>query len=100
MEWVVKRSGLNLESVMDDGCVRLRGLPYGCSKEEIAQFFSGTKQNFILSIIFVLIFKRNNFLNYIFKFPFKFIKVNGRKLISEDFNALDNNLNFYISLMH
>lgn len=26
---------------MDDGCVRLRGLPFGCSKEEIAQFFSG-----------------------------------------------------------
>lgn len=42
MEWVIKRSGLNLENVMDDGCVRLRGLPFGCSKEEIAQFFSGT----------------------------------------------------------
>ncbi|XP_063244417.1 LOW QUALITY PROTEIN: heterogeneous nuclear ribonucleoprotein H2 [Bacillus rossius redtenbacheri] len=41
MEWVVKRSGLNLETTMDDGCVRLRGLPFGCSKEEIAQFFSG-----------------------------------------------------------
>jgi len=42
MEWVVKRSGLNFENAMDDGCVRLRGLPFGCSKEEIAQFFSGT----------------------------------------------------------
>ncbi|KAI4494974.1 heterogeneous nuclear ribonucleoprotein H [Polistes fuscatus] len=41
MEWVIKRSGLNLENAMDDGCVRLRGLPFGCSKEEIAQFFSG-----------------------------------------------------------
>ncbi|KAK0093599.1 hypothetical protein PV326_013136 [Microctonus aethiopoides] len=41
MEWVVKRSGQNLENAMDDGCVRLRGLPFGCSKEEIAQFFSG-----------------------------------------------------------
>ncbi|XP_076234436.1 heterogeneous nuclear ribonucleoprotein glorund isoform X2 [Calliopsis andreniformis] len=41
MKWVVKRSGLNLENAMDDGCVRLRGLPFGCSKEEIAQFFSG-----------------------------------------------------------
>lgn len=38
---MVKRSGLNLENAMDDGCVRLRGLPFGCSKEEIAQFFSG-----------------------------------------------------------
>lgn len=41
MEWVIKRSGLNLENAMDDGCVRLRGLPFGCSKEEIAQFFTG-----------------------------------------------------------
>ncbi|KAJ8675176.1 hypothetical protein QAD02_010962 [Eretmocerus hayati] len=41
MEWVVKRSGQNIDSAMDDGCVRLRGLPFGCSKEEIAQFFSG-----------------------------------------------------------
>ncbi|KAG8231935.1 hypothetical protein J437_LFUL011404 [Ladona fulva] len=41
MEWVIKRSGQHLQSVMDDGCVRLRGLPFGCSKEEIAQFFSG-----------------------------------------------------------
>ncbi|XP_014233919.1 heterogeneous nuclear ribonucleoprotein F-like isoform X1 [Trichogramma pretiosum] len=41
MEYVIKRSGYNLENAMDDGCVRLRGLPFGCSKEEIAQFFSG-----------------------------------------------------------
>lgn len=41
MEWVVKRSGYNLENAMDDACVRLRGLPFGCVKEEVAQFFSG-----------------------------------------------------------
>jgi len=41
MDWVVKRSGLNVEHVMDDGCVRLRGLPFGCTKEEIANFFAG-----------------------------------------------------------
>lgn len=41
MEWVVKRSGQNMEHIMDDGCVRLRGLPFGCSKEEIANFFAG-----------------------------------------------------------
>jgi hypothetical protein len=46
MEWVVKRSGLNLENAMDDGCVRLRGLPFGCSKEEIAQFFSGMSASY------------------------------------------------------
>lgn len=41
MDWVVKRSGPS-HGVSDDGCVRLRGLPFGCSKEEIAQFFTGT----------------------------------------------------------
>lgn len=41
MEWVVKRSGMNVVHSMDDGCVRLRGLPFGCSKEEIANFFAG-----------------------------------------------------------
>ncbi|XP_054266493.1 heterogeneous nuclear ribonucleoprotein H-like [Macrosteles quadrilineatus] len=41
MDWVVKRSGLNMEHSMDDGCVRLRGLPFGCTKEEIANFFAG-----------------------------------------------------------
>ena len=25
----------------DEGVVRLRGLPFGCSKEEISQFFNG-----------------------------------------------------------
>ncbi|XP_044262601.1 heterogeneous nuclear ribonucleoprotein H-like [Tribolium madens] len=40
MDWVIKRSGPTY-GVNDDGCVRLRGLPFGCSKEEIAQFFTG-----------------------------------------------------------
>lgn len=40
MEWVIKRSGSTANS-NEDGCVRLRGLPFGCSKEEIAQFFTG-----------------------------------------------------------
>ncbi|CAH1992733.1 unnamed protein product [Acanthoscelides obtectus] len=40
MEWTIKRSGPQSTSE-DDGCVRLRGLPFGCSKEEIANFFSG-----------------------------------------------------------
>lgn len=40
MEWVVKRSGPSY-GCNEDGCVRLRGLPFGCSKEEIAQFFTG-----------------------------------------------------------
>jgi len=41
MEWVVRRSGSGSENALDDGCVSLRGLPFGCSKEEIAQFFTG-----------------------------------------------------------
>ncbi|XP_049646456.1 heterogeneous nuclear ribonucleoprotein H3 isoform X1 [Suncus etruscus] len=38
MDWVVKHNGPNDAS---DGTVRLRGLPFGCSKEEIVQFFQG-----------------------------------------------------------
>lgn len=41
MDWVLKRSG---PSDTCNGCVvKLRGLPFGCSKEEIVQFFSGTQ---------------------------------------------------------
>ncbi|XP_017777377.1 PREDICTED: heterogeneous nuclear ribonucleoprotein H-like [Nicrophorus vespilloides] len=40
MDWVIKRSGAQF-GANEDGVVRLRGLPFGCSKEEIAQFFSG-----------------------------------------------------------
>lgn len=40
MDWVIKRSGTSY-GANEDGCVRLRGLPFGCSKEEIAQFFTG-----------------------------------------------------------
>ncbi|GIY06658.1 heterogeneous nuclear ribonucleoprotein H [Caerostris extrusa] len=39
MDWVIKRSGAHQEDSLNDGCVRLRGLPFGCSKEEISQFF-------------------------------------------------------------
>ena len=46
MEWVLKHTGPGCtqpeEEVGDgEGLVRLRGLPFGCSKEEILQFFSG-----------------------------------------------------------
>ncbi|KAM4744282.1 heterogeneous nuclear ribonucleoprotein H3 isoform 1-T3 [Anableps anableps] len=40
MEWVLRRSGPPPDSC--NGCMlKLRGLPFGCSKEEIVQFFSG-----------------------------------------------------------
>ncbi|CAL4166366.1 unnamed protein product, partial [Meganyctiphanes norvegica] len=41
MEWVTKHSGYESNNKEEDGVVRLRGLPYGCSKEEITNFFSG-----------------------------------------------------------
>ncbi|MBN3271617.1 HNRH1 protein, partial [Polyodon spathula] len=41
MDWVLKHTGPNSPESEGDGLVRLRGLPFGCSKEEIVQFFSG-----------------------------------------------------------
>ncbi|XP_062851627.1 heterogeneous nuclear ribonucleoprotein H3 [Trichomycterus rosablanca] len=43
MDWVLKRNGPT-DYDSSSGCMlRLRGLPFGCSKEEIVQFFSGLK---------------------------------------------------------
>lgn len=41
MDWVLKRSGPSGADAAQDGFVRLRGLPFGCTREEIVQFFSG-----------------------------------------------------------
>uniref|UniRef100_A0A8C6F373 RRM domain-containing protein n=1 Tax=Monodon monoceros TaxID=40151 RepID=A0A8C6F373_MONMO len=41
MDWVMKHNGSN---DANDGTVRLRGLPFGCSKEEIVQFFQGSSE--------------------------------------------------------
>lgn len=46
MDWVMKHTGPNCPETEGDGLVRLRGLPFGCSKEEIVQFFSGTFKTF------------------------------------------------------
>nr|XP_033797493.1 heterogeneous nuclear ribonucleoprotein H3 isoform X3 [Geotrypetes seraphini] len=43
MEWVLKHNSPNEIDNDTDGTVRLRGLPFGCSKEEIVQFFSGLR---------------------------------------------------------
>lgn len=40
MEWACKREQGNMDD-HDNRVVRLRGLPYGCSKEEVANFFKG-----------------------------------------------------------
>lgn len=43
MDWMIKRSGSGGAHNRGNGdaVVKLRGLPFGCSKEEIAQFFTG-----------------------------------------------------------
>lgn len=41
MDWSGKHNGPN-DTTNDGTVVRLRGLPFGCSKEEIVQFFQGT----------------------------------------------------------
>nr|XP_022316905.1 heterogeneous nuclear ribonucleoprotein F-like isoform X1 [Crassostrea virginica] len=41
MDWVIKRAGPGQMAGSCEAVVRLRGLPFGCSKEEIAQFFTG-----------------------------------------------------------
>lgn len=43
MEWVLKHNNSPEAESDTDGTVRLRGLPFGCSKEEIVQFFSGLR---------------------------------------------------------
>lgn len=50
MNWVIKRSN-SCSEYEDDCCVRLRGLPFGCSKEEIMNFFSGMCAFLIMSIL-------------------------------------------------
>ncbi|KAG8191728.1 hypothetical protein JTE90_008792 [Oedothorax gibbosus] len=41
MDWALRVCGMDSQEAFGDACVRLRGLPFGCSKEEIAQFFIG-----------------------------------------------------------
>lgn len=48
MEWVIKRAGPGQMTGTQDAVVRLRGLPFGCSKEEIAQFFTGLYQSHLV----------------------------------------------------
>ena len=54
MEWACKRAGASSDE-NDNRVVRLRGLPYGCSKEEVANFFKGMKKTRNGSYLFSLI---------------------------------------------
>ena len=54
MKWVCSRTGQPADR-SKESVLRLRGLPFGVSKEEIAQFFTGNvlwQTVFILQIIF------------------------------------------------
>ena len=44
-EWVLQKNGQGGGKV--EAVVRLRGLPYGCGKEDIEQFFSGETQRYV-----------------------------------------------------
>ncbi|XP_069774174.1 heterogeneous nuclear ribonucleoprotein H3-like isoform X2 [Narcine bancroftii] len=41
IDWMLKNANPSQTDSTSDGTVRLRGLPFGCSKEEILQFFTG-----------------------------------------------------------
>lgn len=41
MEWVVEHSGRSHLSDNADSVIRLRGLPFECTKEDISNFFEG-----------------------------------------------------------
>ena len=55
MEWVVERCGHNIEQSRDDACVRLRGLPFDCTIDEIINFFRGNYSVFSI-VYFQLLF--------------------------------------------
>lgn len=59
MEWALNAMKQNengfacVSNVTDDmGVVKLRGLPFGCSKEDVVQFFDG---KYLLYIIILLL---------------------------------------------
>lgn len=56
MDYVVKKIGRTPNS-NEDFVVRLRGIPYGCTIDEIHQFFSGIFKNSVK--LFFLIYKLN-----------------------------------------
>ena len=48
MEWVVNR----MDDNRSEAIVRLRGLPFDCTKHDIAEFFSGLLVVSLLNILF------------------------------------------------
>ena len=58
MEWVIERSGPNQTQSCVDSVVRLRGLPFDCTKEEITRFFAGMSfpQSYLCQFLSVCLF--------------------------------------------
>lgn len=71
MEWALRKCGL-VEDGERDACVRLRGLPFGCSKEEIAQFFTGNMLSLTfcsrISIQHILVYFSNYYMHSCIKY--------------------------------
>lgn len=59
MEWVLKRASKSAVDVTQETIVRLRGLPFQISKEEIIQFFEGTFD-------FAIFCCENKFMKYLY----------------------------------
>ena len=57
MEWTCKRMG-QPQDRGNEAVVRLRGLPFQVSKEEIAQFFTGNESNSLLFLLLKVMLKR------------------------------------------
>ena len=57
MEWTCKRMG-QPQDRGNEAVVRLRGLPFQVSKEEIAQFFTGNESNSLLFLLLKVMSKR------------------------------------------
>uniref|UniRef100_A0A8B9XV10 RRM domain-containing protein n=1 Tax=Bos mutus grunniens TaxID=30521 RepID=A0A8B9XV10_BOSMU len=57
MDWVLEHTGPHSPDTASDGFVRLSGLPFGCSKEEMVQFFAGIcskKTSTDILIVFII----------------------------------------------
>lgn len=84
MDWVIKRAGSSQVTGQSDAVVRMRGLPFGCSKEEIAQFFTGKIFSLQLNSFFFFFYELFSFNWYLANYKYCIICVRNywRSLVS------------------